>query len=670
MIDPATKTRAGKFRAMALLCTTMVPTASFAAGAPATAQLLGPTAAEQPVTLSLFLPSRDPQGAKDFVAHVSDPNDPLYHHYLTPQEYAARFGADEANYNAVAAWAKSQGLSVGERYAGLTVLPVTGSAASLGKALGVSFSNFSDVKGRTFYTADAAPKMPEAIAAKVGGVVGLSSAAHFRPLSVRLPAGQKTLAGSGSGTGYTATDLRTIYQVPTLSFGAQTQTVALFEQGGFDPNDVTKYITRNKLPTVPVVARSVNGYGTAINDIGIEAEAVLDIDMAIAINPALKQVIVYEDGTDSFGVALVDSFAAMASDGVAKTISVSYGEQETYQDSGTIAAENTVLTQLAAQGQAVFVSSGDLGAYGQAPPGLNVLDPASQPMVTAVGGTQLFNGANDVWLIEQAWNELPLGLGATGGGVSTVWPLPSYQLLQGNPITTDNGGSATMRNVPDVAAVADPLTGVSIYSKLNGGWFVIGGTSASAPIWAGLYSLVGTASEAFGLGAPGFANPSLYQVKSYASIVGFPYHDTFVGTNGDADLYGVGGFSAGSGYDNTTGLGSFIGDEMVADLALSARSVLLNQNPPGIVKGLAVQTTPTTATLTWSPADGATGYILYVANYKTTGQSYFGTVLEKEPSGTLTGLSPNSSYYVYVFSVSPTGYQINTIVFTTPKASS
>ena len=617
--------------------------------------------------MSLYLPSRDPAGARDFATRVGKPGDAVFRHYLTPAEYAERFGASQADYDAVVAWAKSQGLTVGERFSGRTVIPVSGSAATLGAALGVTFNDFRDAHGRVFYAADAKPHLPDAVAAKLGGVVGLSNAAHYTPMFVRVPPGQHPLAyGNGPGGAYSADDLRSIYGVKTLTYGRNTQTLGLFEQGGFDPNDVAVYRARNNLPrSVPVTARSVNGYGTGIDDPGVELEAVLDIDMQIAMNPQAKNIIVYEDGSDTFQVALVDSFAAMASDGVAKTISVSYGQDETLQGADAIAAENTVLTQLAAQGQAVFVSSGDDGAYGNFSLPLNVSDPASQPLVTAVGGTTLFSTKGPRYQAEEVWNDLGVGAGATGGGVSAVWPIPSYQLLNGSSVATGNGGSSTFRNVPDVASVGNPLTGVAVYSKLNGGWITLGGTSVSAPIWAGFYSLVTASSEAFGFGAPGFANPSLYALGTTFSVLVLPsFNDVIDGTNGSVPLTGVAGFNAGFGYDNTTGFGSFFGGTTLADLVLAP--VLNGTSPPAAPRGVSVAAEPTKATVTWSSVAGVKGYFVFAFNYNTG--ATVASSLENKTTATIDGLKPNMTYEAEIVSASKGGFAISAPnIFTTPK---
>ena len=657
---------AGAALSALLLCTTALA-ASPAAQPPVP---LGATEGGKSITLALTLPSRDPQGAKAFVDHATTPGDPLYRRFLTPAQYAARFGANPADYVAAVAWAKAEGLTVGENYTAGTILRVTGTATKLQSLFAVTFKDYRDpASGRVFYAADEEATLPASLVAKADGVVGLSSASHFLPLVKRLPASTAPIAaGTGPGGTYVASDLRAAYTIYPQDPSATKQTVAVFEQGGFDSNDVAKYLTRNSLPIVPVVARSVDGYGTAIDDADVELEAVLDIDMLIGINPALNKVVVYEDGVDSFQVALLDSLSAMATDNAVKTISISYGQDETLQGTAAIKAENTVLTQLAAQGQAVFVSAGDSGAYGDGSLPLNVSDPASQPYVTGVGGTSLTTLKKQAYGSEVVWNDFATGYGATGGGVSAVWSIPDYQIYLGHSLALHNGGSGKYRNVPDVAAVGDPLTGVAVYSKLNGGWLSVGGTSVSSPIWAGFYSLANAASEGLGFGSLGFANPMLYAIEEpiTKTIFGLPFHDITQGTNGDPASGLPAGYTAGQYYDNTTGLGSIEGGYLQADLALLP--TMAQSNPPPPPKGLSAALTSTTAALKWTGNTADAGYLVFVANY-FTGETV-DMAIQKKLSLSLSGLAPGATYVYSVSAISSGGFTTSASdIFTLPKKS-
>jgi len=649
-------------RALAMISALVLPAAALASATvsvPSDALILRPgatigarTAANRQMTIALSLPSRDPKGAADFVTHVYTKGDKLFRQYLTPAEFAARFGARTEDYKALIAWAKANGLKPGDEFTAHTVLPLTGTAAAFEAAFGVIFHDYTDAKGAVFYAADAEPSVPAGLAGKIDGVLGLSSANHFRPLARKLPQGVHPLeSGTGPGNAFSASDLRAAYIVPSEVKPGQTQSLGIFEQGGFTQADVTTYQTMNKLPAVPVIVHGVDGYGGGVNDPDIELEAVLDIDMQMAINPAAKQITVYEDGSDSFPVALVDSFSAMATDGTATSISVSYGLDEAIQGKPAIKAENKVLTQLAAQGQAVFVSSGDDGAYGHEPPTLNVSDPASQPYVTGVGGTTLFTGPMETYYAEEVWNNLGDGEGATGGGVSMMWPIPSYQLAFGSSVATANGGSAKRRNVPDVAAVGNPLTGVAVYSAINGGWITIGGTSVSAPIWAGFYSLANAASESLGFGNLGFANPTLYTLANSSGYFYPDFFDVTDGSNGNKHIYGKGGFNAGYGYDNTTGWGSFDGANMVLELALYPTRG--GTTPPSAPTELTAIPATTSIGLTWKKAKGDTAYLVIGFNYQAF--ESIPTFLTKSEKATVTGLISGTTYEFEIFAVSAGG---------------
>jgi len=631
---------------------TPVPIASDARLPHMAATLTGRTQADRMITISFALPSRDPRGAADFVAHVGKPGDPLYRQYLTPSEYAERFGASHVDYDALVAWVRANGLTPGEAFTARTVLPVTGTAAALEKALGLKFNDFVKTGGEKFYEADSTAKLPPEIATRISGVLGLSSYNHFRPMARTLSATAHPLeSGTGPQGAFAAVDLRKAYNIPPQSFTNKLQYTGIFEQGGFFTSDVAKYISENRLPTPKIVVRGVDGYGGGVDDAGVELEAVLDIDMHIAINPAVTKITVYEDGSDTFQVALLDSFAAMATDHAVKSISVSYGQDEALQGSAAIAAENTVLTQLAAQGTALFVSSGDDGAYGDEPPTLNVSDPASQPYVTAVGGTTLFTGPREVFYAEETWNDLGAGDGATGGGISSIWAIPSYQMQFGSSVATNNGGSASYRNVPDVASVANPLTGVAVYSAINGGWITIGGTSVAAPIWASFFSLANAESEGLGFGSIGFANPPLYTIGSSFGYFYPDFYDTTDGSNGDVTLFGMAGFNAGYGYDNTTGYGSFNGNNMINELALLPTRT--NTNPPAPPLDLTATPAATSVTLKWKKGKGDAAYLLLGYNYQTF-QS-LPTTLVTSTASTVTGLAKNTYYEFEIEAVSKGG---------------
>ncbi len=400
--------------------------------------LLSAVDSQKQISVVLSLPLSDAKGAADFVERVSNPQDPLYRQYLTPYEFSERYGANADDYAALKEWATANGLTIAHESLARTFLTVRGTAAQFQILFKTTLNNYRSADGHEFYSAGVEPTIPDPIATKVTGVIGLTNSVQYAPLAKVYQAfgedptarkiGTDTAGGTGPGGAYSPSDLRSVYKIPRFG-DVDPQTVAVFEQGGFFKSDVQKYLERMQLPNRPVKVVGVDGYNGSVNDLGIELQAVLDIDLVIGINPAVKEVLVYEDGIDPFGVALIDALDQVALDNKATILNISYGSDEVTQGDSQLAAENTALTQLAAQGITVVATSGAGGAYGQTgtstyPAQLEVTDPGAQPLVTGVGGTSLSTGPHEVRLGEAVWNRLGLNLGASGGGVSSYWTNP------------------------------------------------------------------------------------------------------------------------------------------------------------------------------------------------------------------------------------------------------
>ncbi len=650
---------------------------------------LSPADATQEIGVALCLPLSDPHGAAEFARRVSTPGDALFHQYITPEEFAARYGANAADYAGLKEWATSNGLKVSQESIARTVLSVRGTVGQFQTIFRTQINNYRGPDGSEFYSASFNPTIPSAIASKVSGVLGLTSSKQYAPLvKVGQRLGEspefgtadanKTNGSHGTGPGgsYDASNLRTAYSIPTFGKLQKNTVVALFEQGGFYVTDVAKYLDANKLPLPKITPVSVNHSPTTVvtSQPVIELEAVLDIDMVVGINPDVSEVLVYEDSIDTFQTALLDAMTQVADNDKAQILSISYGQDEGYQGTSAMVAENTALEQLTAEGITVLASSGDRGAYGDGfsyP--YNVADPGSQPYVTGVGGTTLFTGPGSLYEGEQVWNELAFNEGATGGGISSYWPIPPYQ--SGEPISgyvTSHGGSSTFRNVPDVAAVGDPFTGVGIYSKPNGGWVNVGGTSVSSPIWAGYLSVLNAAFKYAGLGQIGYFNPLLYAVGSpfNGGSGGFAanyLYDIREGSNGNAGLaQGNPGYTAGYGYSNCTGNGSLWGGQFVPQL------MILGFQPgtaPGPVNNVNATAAATTADVTWSASTGATAYVVSLSNL-SVGTTYYPTnsFITKKTSMKLTSLTPSTNdYVVTVWAINPSGFAQGSLTFATKK---
>lgn len=540
------------------------------------ARLLGRVAPQEGISLALSLPVRDQVGLDSLLRRLYTPGDPMQGRFLTPDEFAQRFGPTAEDYAAVAAFARRSGLAVTGTHPNRLLLDVAGPAGAVERALGVHLRQYRSARGRVFRAPDSEPSVPAALAGRLASVVGLDTLAVRRP---HLHPALGGAAGSGRGGGLTPADVRNAYGLSDGATGAG-QTIALFELDGYDPADIAVYRNAYGLPPVPLFNILLGGVsGTAGAD---AAEVTLDIELAQALAPNLSGILVYE--TPNADPNILDAYSRIANDNLAKQVSTSWGYPENLSSPAFLRGENAAFQQMAAQGQSIFSATGDNGAYDDGI-SLSVDDPGAQPYVTGVGGTSLVSGAGAAYLSETAWSDptdttlSALGSGG-GGGFSTVWPIPDYQ-----------AGLRTMptgRSVPDVALNGDPQTGYSIYYK--GGWHVYGGTSTGGPLWAGFTALVNGRRAAAGRGPVGFLNPPLYQIGGSAAYTR-DFHDI---KTGDI-LY----YPARTGYDNATGLGTFIGDALLNTLVSG-----LMPAPAGTVAGTV------TAADTGGPLAGATISVL------------------------------------------------------------
>jgi kumamolisin len=647
--------------------------------------LVSQTESSKTISVVLALPSSDAAGLKAFVDHVSTPGDPLFRQFITPREFADRFGGNASDYQSLKDWAVSNNLTISQESVGRTTLTLRGSVAVMNRLFKTQINNYITSDGVTFYSAGVKPTVPTEIGSKVVAVIGLTSGKpnaaltkvgktlgeHPAPNSALKPAGRTEALGTGPGGTYGPQDLQTAYSIPSWGSLEKGQTLAIFEQGYYNPADVSFYETHFKTgSSVKQVPISVN-HSPVVIEPPIEVEACLDVDMLIAMNPKVAKVLVYIDDYqwDPFDVAITDAFARIASDAQASVVSASYGEDEGFFiANGTEVALDTALQQCAAQGITVLASSGDNGAFGNgfnSP--YNVSNPATDPYITGVGGTQLLTTTGEQYELENCWNEFPY-YGATGGGISTYWSQPAYQNIPYTGYTAGNGGSATMRNVPDVAADAAVTTGVAVYVSSQGGWLQVGGTSVASPIWAGYLSNINAALHWTGLGNLGFFNPVLYSVGKTIGATPSDYmYDILNGNNGYIPFGGPGYYN-GFGYSNTTGNGSIWGSGFGLQLLLSGQQP---GTPPGsVVAGLKSPATSTSATVKWTASSGAVGYAIGLYHAGALFNIVQGFV-KKPPttSITFTNLIPNTNYNVFVWGFNASGGSANPslVTFATPQ---
>ena len=610
------------------------------------AQTVAPLDNAQPVALALALPLRHQAELDDLLRGLSDPLDARYGQYLTPAQFTARFSPTPAEYARVIAYAQAMGLAVTATHASRTLLDVSAPAGQVGKAFGLHLLVYkSHADGRYFYAPDAEPQVPASLASLVTGVVGLSSASRWQPhLREKAPADLTPAldpyalplqTGSGPGGGLTPNDVKAAYSLSSVPQTGSGQTLGLFELDGYTASDITAYENKFGLPAVPLQNVLVDGFNGVPSSGNGPAEVTLDIELQAALAPNASKILVYEAPNSDAGV--VDMYNKIASDNAAKEISTSWGEAENLTSPSVRSSENTAFQQMAAQGQSIFAAAGDSGAEDNGS-SLSVDDPASQPYMVGVGGTSLTtSGAGGAYKSEKTWNNGSASNGAGGGGISAVWTIPSYQ--SGVAGSAASKGSATYRNVPDVSLDADPNTGYSIY--YGGGWTIYGGTSCAAPLWAAFTSLVNQKRVAAGSSLLGFANTPIYSLAATGAYAA-DFHDI---ADGSTNLY----YPAVAGYDDATGLGTFSGASLLADLSGGTSTPTV----PAAPTSLTATAGSAQIALAWNGSSGAASYNLYRST-TSGGETLYKSGLTAT-SFTDTGLTNGTAYFYQVAAVNSAG---------------
>ena len=456
------------------------------------------------------------------------------------------FAPDPAVAVRMAAYLEEHGLSVDPPRSGGLYLDFAGTARQVTGVFRCTFAERA-LDGRMVRINWEDPEVPRWAARHVVAILGLETRSMAHPMH-RYPSRDATPANGGQG--FFPRDVATAYGFPPGWTGAG-ETIALLEfSNGFAVSDLQQFWTQHEVLVRSVAFVSVDG---TPNDGGIHAvdmECTLDVEWAGAMAPDAA-LVVYEAtaGTSDAGFALsmLKSLDAVATDGQHRptVVSISYGAAEDRFAASALNAWNVAAMRLAARGITVLAASGDAGAYGIRGPGRlvpHVDVPAAVPHLLAVGGTTLTLTPTDQRQSETGWTDTNNN-GASGGGVSQVFPLPAWQDAARVPA---NPAGGTGRGVPDVALVADPDTGYSVVFQAQP--TVVGGTSASSPVWAALIARLNQQRVQQGLPRLGFANPSLYALGG--STV---FHPILEGNN---SMPGVVGYQCGPGWNAVTGWGS------------------------------------------------------------------------------------------------------------------
>jgi kumamolisin len=456
--------------------------------------------------------------------------------HLSREEFERQFGADNADMAAVKKFAGAQGLAVVQEHAGRRTVVLSGTVAQFNAAFGVDLQRFEH-SGGSYRGRVGAVHLPDELHDAVEAVIGLDdrpvAKPHFRARP--SPGNVHWHANAGGATSFTPLQIASLYDFPSGT--GQGECVAIIELGGGKRTaDLGTYFSAlgiRAAPKVTVVSVDHGKNHPTGDPNGPDGEVMLDIEVVGAIAPGAHIAVYFAPNTDA---GFLDAITTAVHDTSNRpsVISISWGGPESSWTQQSLTAFDSAFQAAAAMGITVCVASGDNGSSDGVNDGANHVDfPASSPYALACGGTSLQASGTTI-TGESVWNDGAQG-GASGGGVSSVFPLPAWQ--DGLHVTPTSGGNQplTMRGVPDVSADADPETGYDV--RIDGTDTVIGGTSAVAPLWAGLIARINAAKRS----SVGFINPLLYAAPSALK-------DITSGNNGN--------FAAGSRWDACTGLGS------------------------------------------------------------------------------------------------------------------
>jgi kumamolisin len=494
---------------------------------------VGPADPEERLEVTVIVRAADQQGFQDRLQRLAAGERAAGR--LSRAEFAHRHGAGRADLDAVRDFAEAHGLAVVQEHAGRRTLVLTGTVAQFNDAFAVDLQHYSH-PGGTYRGHPGPVHLPAELDGIVEAVLGLDdrpqARPHFRMTTARGRRSRPARAGAAS---FTPVQLASIYGFPAGD--GKGECIALIELGGgYRPQDLQAYFAGLGLAAPAVTAVSVDhGANQPTGDAnGPDGEVMLDIEVTGAIAPAAAIAVYFAPNTDA---GFLDAVTTAVHDDVRKpsVISISWGGPESTWTPQAMSAMDQAFQAAAAMGITVCVAAGDSGSTDGVADGSNHVDfPASSPHALACGGTSL-QASGTAIVQEVVWNDGNPASGAGGGGVSAVFALPAWQ--QGLETADAQGRRAplTMRGVPDVAGDADPQTGYAVL--VDGTPAVIGGTSAVAPLWAGLIARINAATGR----AAGLLSPALYGRPS-------ALRDITQGNNG--------GFTATPGWDACTGLGS------------------------------------------------------------------------------------------------------------------
>jgi subtilase family serine protease len=577
------------------------------------AQLVGQLPATQTLPFDIVLPLRDRAGLQNFVQEVRDPASPSYRQFLTPQEFTARFGPSQEDWDALVAFAKASGFDIISGTRDARDLRLTGTVANIERAFHVTMGVYRDLtEDRTFFAVDREPTVD--LPFQIWHITGLDNDSKPHPMYVKKSDYAKAhgldpekvvthaTTGSGPSASFLGSDMRAAYYGGTALTGTG-QNIALFEFLGTDLADLTTYYKNvgQTKPYTPTLI-STGGYSTSCTESSgcDDTEQTLDMTQAMGMAPGSTMLYMYVCGNASTisDTACISAMVTTTDAPLSKQIGCSWGW--TPADPSTL---DPYFEQMASQGQNFFAASGDSSAWSSS----NEAWPADDANIVSVGGTDLTtSSAAGPWKSETAWAD-------SGGGISPdSIPIPSWQKLAG-VITSGNKGSTTLRNGPDVSANAN-FTFYVCADQTTCTANEYGGTSFAAPMWAGYLALANQQAAANGE-TIGFIDPIIYPA-ALTSSYGTYFHDI--------TSVSCGTYSGITGYDLCTGWGSPNTTGIINLLAGSATpSFTLSDSPTSLS---VTQGSSGTSTITVHDVNGFTGSVTLAASGLPSGvTAAFGT---------------------------------------------
>jgi subtilase family serine protease len=611
----------------------------------------------QSMRIDIVLPLRDQAGLDSFLRELYDPSSSSYRHFLTVQEFTAKFGPTQQDYDAVVGYAKAHGLAVvGGSRDGMDV-QAEGSVGNIERAFHVSMGVYQHpTENRTYFAPDREPMVD--LPFQLWHISGLDNFSIPHPMFVKksdyaaahgLNANalvSHATTGSGPSASFLGSDMRAAYYGGTALTGAG-QNLGLFEFLGTDLADLTTYFKNvGQTNNVPITLLSTDGTSTSCVDTRAggdcdDTEQTLDMTQAIGMAPGLSSLVMYIGSTDTAIISAMTTHSPLPT-----TIGCSWGW--TPADPSTL---NPYFQKMAAQGQNFFAASGDSSTWSKS----NEAWPADNAYVVSVGGTDLVTAsAGGPWKSETAWVD-------SGGGISPdSIPIPSWQSAAG-VINSSNKGSTTLRNGPDVSANAN-FTFYTCADQTACLANEYGGTSFATPMWAGYIALVNQQLANNGEPTIGFINPTIYS-QSVTSAYASEFHDITSGTSGS--------FSAVTGYDLVTGWGSPNGTGLINALAPTSTSpnFTISASPASVS---VVQGNSGSSTITTAVSGGFSSAIALTASGQPTGVTvtFSPTSIAAPGSGTSTmtiAVASTTAAGTYPITVTGTGgsvTQITTVTLT------